>query len=194
MQRSRFADQMAAKAGGDDEAMPIDEDFCTALDHALPPTGGWGFGIDRMTMYLSNKNNIKEVLLFPAMKPETAQLGSHNTHSSFGSGSLDLTTEEGLAAVDFRLQYVVVVVIVVVVVVVVVVVLVILVVVLVVLVLLSYHRRHSTGGGGGGVRWCAVVYVCTATVQPTTDLPKTRRPRTLGMSLIGASRTSLATT
>ena len=47
-----------------------DEDFCVALEHALPPTGGWGMGIDRMTMFLTNKWNIKEVLLFPAMKPE----------------------------------------------------------------------------------------------------------------------------
>ena len=49
-----------------------DEDFCVALEHALPPTGGWGMGIDRMTMFLTNKWNIKEVLLFPAMKPEDA--------------------------------------------------------------------------------------------------------------------------
>ena len=61
---------MAQKTGGDVEAMEIDEHFCEALDHGLAPTGGWGFGIDRMTMFLTNKNNIKEVLLFPAMKPE----------------------------------------------------------------------------------------------------------------------------
>jgi aspartyl-tRNA synthetase len=47
-----------------------DEDFCVALEHALPPTAGWGMGVDRMTMFLTNKANIKEVLLFPAMKPE----------------------------------------------------------------------------------------------------------------------------
>ena len=47
----------------------LDEDFCVALEHGLPPTGGWGMGIDRMAMFLSNKWNIKEVLLFPAMKP-----------------------------------------------------------------------------------------------------------------------------
>jgi len=47
----------------------LDEDFCVALEHGLPPTGGWGVGIDRLTMFLSNKWNIKEVLLFPAMKP-----------------------------------------------------------------------------------------------------------------------------
>jgi lysyl-tRNA synthetase class 2 len=48
----------------------LDEDFVTALEYGLPPTGGWGCGIDRITMFLSDKNNIKEVLLFPAMKPD----------------------------------------------------------------------------------------------------------------------------
>jgi len=54
--------------------MVMDESFVTALEHGLPPTGGWGLGIDRLTMFLSNKNNIKEVLLFPAMKPTEDQL------------------------------------------------------------------------------------------------------------------------
>lgn len=48
----------------------MDEVFCTALEYGLPPTGGWGLGVDRMTMLLTDTNNIKEVLLFPAMKPE----------------------------------------------------------------------------------------------------------------------------
>lgn len=47
----------------------MDENFCTALEYGLPPTGGWGCGIDRLTMFLTDSNNIKEVLLFPAMKP-----------------------------------------------------------------------------------------------------------------------------
>lgn len=48
--------------------------FCVALEHGLPPTGGWGLGVDRLAMFLTDSNNIKEVLLFPAMKPieETA--------------------------------------------------------------------------------------------------------------------------
>eukprot|EP00300_Choanocystis_sp_HF-7_P036474 c52324_g1_i1.p1 GENE.c52324_g1_i1~~c52324_g1_i1.p1 ORF type:complete len:566 (+),score=157.95 c52324_g1_i1:26-1699(+) len=69
-QRALFEDQADAKAQGDDEANEIDEEFCVALEHGLAPTGGWGMGIDRMTMLLTDQNTIKEVLLFPAMKPE----------------------------------------------------------------------------------------------------------------------------
>lgn len=69
-QKELFEDQAKAKAAGDDEAMFIDDNFCTALEYGLPPTAGWGMGIDRLTMFLTDSNNIKEVLLFPAMKPE----------------------------------------------------------------------------------------------------------------------------
>ena len=69
-QRSRFAQQAKDKAAGDDEAQMIDENFCTALEYGLPPTGGWGMGIDRVAMFLTNSHNIKEVILFPAMKPD----------------------------------------------------------------------------------------------------------------------------
>ncbi|KAL9546699.1 lysyl-tRNA synthetase [Mucor bainieri] len=69
-QRDRFAEQANQKAAGDDEAQLIDENFCQSLEFGLPPTGGWGMGIDRLAMFLTDSNNIKEVLLFPAMKPE----------------------------------------------------------------------------------------------------------------------------
>lgn len=68
-QRLRFEEQAAQKDQGDDEAQLVDENFCTALEYGLPPTGGWGMGIDRMVMFLTDSSNIKEVLLFPAMKP-----------------------------------------------------------------------------------------------------------------------------
>lgn len=70
VQRQRFEQQARDKAAGDDEAQLIDENFCTALEFGLPPTGGVGIGIDRLTMYLTDTNNIKEVLFFPAMKPD----------------------------------------------------------------------------------------------------------------------------
>ncbi|XP_034644135.1 lysine--tRNA ligase isoform X2 [Trachemys scripta elegans] len=58
-QRQFFEDQAKAKAAGDDEAMFIDDNFCTALEYGLPPTAGWGMGIDRLTMFLTDSNNIK---------------------------------------------------------------------------------------------------------------------------------------
>lgn len=69
-QRERFRQQAADKAAGDDEAQMVDENFCTALEYGLPPTAGWGMGLDRLTMFLTNSHNIKEVILFPAMKPD----------------------------------------------------------------------------------------------------------------------------
>jgi lysyl-tRNA synthetase class 2 len=68
-QRELFEGQLKAKAQGDDEIADIDENFLSALEYGLPPTAGWGLGIDRLTMFLTDNNNIKEVLLFPAMKP-----------------------------------------------------------------------------------------------------------------------------
>lgn len=70
VQRQRFEQQAKDKAAGDDEAQLVDETFCNALEYGLPPTAGWGMGIDRLTMFLTDNNNIKEVLLFPAMKPD----------------------------------------------------------------------------------------------------------------------------
>jgi lysyl-tRNA synthetase class 2 len=70
VQRQRFEAQAKDKALGDDEAQMIDENFCTSLEYGLPPTGGWGMGIDRFCMLLTDTINIKEVILFPAMKPQ----------------------------------------------------------------------------------------------------------------------------
>ncbi|PWA79747.1 lysine--tRNA ligase [Artemisia annua] len=70
VQRQRFANQLKDRQSGDDEAMALDEAFCTALEYGLPPTAGWGLGIDRLAMLLTDSQNIKEVILFPAMKPQ----------------------------------------------------------------------------------------------------------------------------
>ncbi|KAI9738783.1 MAG: lysyl-tRNA synthetase [Cirrosporium novae-zelandiae] len=67
-QQRRFEEQARQKAAGDDEAQMLDSDFIDALKHALPPTGGWGMGIDRVVMYLADVYNIQEVLAFPMMK------------------------------------------------------------------------------------------------------------------------------
>ena len=68
-QYERFAAQVKAKAQGDDEAQMMDEDYITALQYGMPPTGGVGIGIDRMVMLYTNSQSIRDVLLFPTMKP-----------------------------------------------------------------------------------------------------------------------------
>ena len=72
VQLAAFQGQAAAKDAGDLEAQHVDMSFVTALEYGLPPTAGWGLGVDRITMLLTDCNNIKEVMLFPAMKPNDA--------------------------------------------------------------------------------------------------------------------------
>ena len=71
-QRARFEQQRAFAAAGDEEAQPFDEAFLTALEHGMPPTGGIGFGIDRLTMLLTGRDTVREVVLFPALRSDPA--------------------------------------------------------------------------------------------------------------------------
>ena len=69
-QRRRFEAQAAARVAGDEEAHPMDEDYVRALEYGLPPSGGMGLGVDRLVMFLTGEESIREVILFPHMRPE----------------------------------------------------------------------------------------------------------------------------
>eukprot|EP01128_Nolandella_sp_AFSM9_P012992 TRINITY_DN985_c0_g1_i1.p1 TRINITY_DN985_c0_g1~~TRINITY_DN985_c0_g1_i1.p1 ORF type:complete len:807 (-),score=275.46 TRINITY_DN985_c0_g1_i1:96-2495(-) len=88
VQRERFETQVADAAAGDDEAQPIDEGFVKSMEYGLPPTGGWGLGVDRLVMLLANHNTIKEVLLFPAMKPLDEEREAQNQQLKFATGNV----------------------------------------------------------------------------------------------------------
>ena len=76
-QRMRFEDEQAAKDAGDDEAGTVDEDYLRALEYGMPPTGGLGIGMDRVAMLLAGVDSIKEIILFPTLRPERRACDAH---------------------------------------------------------------------------------------------------------------------
>lgn len=72
-QRRRLEEQAKLKADGDEEAMVMDDEYLLAMEHGMPPISGWGMGVDRIIQVLTGSDNIKDVVLFPLLRPNTAQ-------------------------------------------------------------------------------------------------------------------------
>jgi lysyl-tRNA synthetase class 2 len=81
-QYERFVDQMRERETGDEEAMVLDEDYIRALGYGMPPAAGIGIGIDRLVMLLTNKHSIRDVILFPHMRPERREEEKEKTEEA----------------------------------------------------------------------------------------------------------------
>ncbi|MBU0531752.1 MAG: lysine--tRNA ligase [Candidatus Uhrbacteria bacterium] len=95
-QEERFKEQEALRTAGDEEAQRYDEDFIEALKHGMPPTGGLGMGLDRLAKMLTNASNLKEVILFPTLKPETLPLSKGEPEGVLTDSSSSADADETL--------------------------------------------------------------------------------------------------
>jgi len=96
-QRERFEEQERLRGGGDDEAMFLDEDYLLAMEHGMPPISGWGMGIDRLCALLTGSDNLRDVVLFPLLRPETDDESGGAEDTSADVEDFGMTREQALA-------------------------------------------------------------------------------------------------